>query len=182
MPAATVPPPVPAPAAAPPVPAAAVPLEAEPFIAEPAAPVRDSADEPFASTPDVDVTPDVEPVGVTGSPVPSEAPIAHEPAASVDTDAPSAGPGPVAEPLSAAEPAPVAGVVLPDDFGRPDRPQALQYTAPTLDAAPGSTSVTTSSGPGGTGVTTGAAQNRNDLCACGSGRKFKRCHGDARNA
>ena len=135
--------------------------------------MRDTAEEPFASTPDVDVAPDVEPVGVAGSPVPSEAPVAHEREVSVDTGTPAA-PTPVADPP--------AGVVLPEDFGRPDRPQALQFTAPTLDTAPGSTSVTTSGGPGGTGVTTGAAQSRNDLCACGSGRKFKRCHGDARNA
>ena len=102
-------------------------------------------------------------VGVTRTPLPSPSP-----------------PPPAAGPAEGPDSAP--GVVLPEDFGRPDRPQALQYTAPTLDAAPGSTGVTTSSGPGGTGVTTGGVQNRNDLCACGSGRKFKRCHGDPRNA
>ena len=85
-------------------------------------------------------------------------------------------------PAAAAEPAVApAAAVLPEDFGRPDRPQALQYTAPTLDAAPSTTGVTTSGGPGGTGVTTGGTQHRNELCSCGSGRKFKRCHGDPRS-
>jgi preprotein translocase subunit SecA len=27
----------------------------------------------------------------------------------------------------------------------------------------------------------GAAPGRNDPCPCGSGRKYKRCHGDPRN-
>ena len=27
-------------------------------------------------------------------------------------------------------------------------------------------------------ATEDAARGRNDLCSCGSGRKFKRCHGD----
>ena len=134
-------------------------------------------------TPDVDVVPGVEPVGVAGSPVPSEAPVADEGEVSRNGEAPpppAPPPAPAAVPAEGLDSAP--GVVLPEDFGRPDRPQALQYTAPTLDAAPGSTGVTTSSGPGGTGVTTGGVQSRNDLCACGSGRKFKRCHGNPRNA
>jgi len=117
------------------------------------------------------------PVAVVDEPVPSEAPVAHEEEVSRNGEVPSPA-APAAGP--AESPDSGAGVVLPEDFGRPDRPQALQYTAPTLDAAPGSTGVTTSSGPGGTGVTTGAVQSRNDLCACGSGRKFKRCHGDPR--
>ncbi len=70
--------------------------------------------------------------------------------------------------------------MLPEDFGRPEQPARMEYSGPAYDAAPGSTGVTTSTGPGGTGVTTGQAQSRNDLCACGSGRKYKRCHGDPR--
>jgi preprotein translocase subunit SecA len=31
------------------------------------------------------------------------------------------------------------------------------------------------------GGTDFARVGRNDLCPCGSGRKFKRCHGDPRN-
>jgi preprotein translocase subunit SecA len=71
---------------------------------------------------------------------------------------------------------------LPDDFGRPDRPQQVEYTAPAFDSAPGSTSVERTSGAA---VAAGAQavvepQNRNDPCSCGSGRKYKRCHGASR--
>jgi len=87
---------------------------------------------------------------------------------------------------AAAEPAPAADAapdvqapsnVLPDGFGRPERPAQLQYSGPEYDAAPGSTGVTTSS-DAGIGPAGAAAQHRNDMCACGSGRKYKRCHGD----
>ena len=37
----------------------------------------------------------------------------------------------------------------------------------------------TSSGPGGRDDF--AQAGRNDPCPCGSGRKYKRCHGDPRN-
>ena len=89
-------------------------------------------------------------------------------------------PGADADAGAEAVPAPRA---LPDDFGRPDRPQQVEYSAPSLDAAPGTTGVERSSGPAvGTGTSTAAEpQSRNDLCSCGSGRKFKRCHGAARD-
>jgi preprotein translocase subunit SecA len=56
-----------------------------------------------------------------------------------------------------------------------NRPQNLSYTAPTVD------------GEGGVETHTEeaddqyAAVNRNDPCPCGSGKKYKRCHGDPRN-
>ena len=57
----------------------------------------------------------------------------------------------------------------------PRRPQRLQYSAPSVD---GGTHVETSTGPG---VRDDFAQvGRNDPCPCGSGRKYKRCHGDPR--
>jgi preprotein translocase subunit SecA len=65
---------------------------------------------------------------------------------------------------------------VPAGLTPPRRPSQLQYTAPSVD--------------GGTHVehhTEGAADGdfarvgRNDPCPCGSGRKFKRCHGDPRN-
>jgi preprotein translocase subunit SecA len=58
----------------------------------------------------------------------------------------------------------------------PRRAQRLEYSAPSVD--------------GGTHVETSRAAaagdeysrvGRNDPCPCGSGRKFKRCHGDPRN-
>jgi preprotein translocase subunit SecA len=113
-----------------------------------------------------------EPVGVAGSPVPSAAPVSEaDPLSVAEPETPAVPASPAQDPV---------GASLPDDFGRPEQPQQLQYTAPSFDAAPGSTGVTRSTGAGGTGVQTGAPQNRNDDCACGSGRKYKRCHGDPR--
>ncbi len=135
-----------------------------------------------------------EPAGVAGSPVPSEAPVGSvdEPSSAVEIPAPApAAPSP--SPDSALGGTSLAGAtaggsVLPDDFGRPERPQQVEYTGPALDAAPGSTGVERSSGPAtsalaGQGPKPGSStgqQSRNELCACGSGRKYKRCHGDPR--
>jgi len=86
---------------------------------------------------------------------PAGAPAASAPAASV--------------PAASAPAAPVpAGLA-------PRRPQRLQYTAPSVD---GGTHVETSRGPGPDHDF--ARVGRNDPCPCGSGRKFKRCHGDPR--
>ncbi len=77
----------------------------------------------------------------------------------------------------AAQPAP--RVPLAKGFDGGARPQALTYTAPTVDgdgavvSAQGGTDL-------GDGVidATGGKPGRNDPCPCGSGRKYKRCHGD----
>ncbi len=55
----------------------------------------------------------------------------------------------------------------------PSRPQRLAYSAPTLDGAEGAQQVLADADDEYAGV------NRNDPCPCGSGRKYKRCHGDA---
>jgi preprotein translocase subunit SecA len=59
---------------------------------------------------------------------------------------------------------------------RPKQPGRLQYSAPSADA------------PGQVEQRADRAQEddfsrvgRNDMCPCGSGRKYKRCHGDPRN-
>jgi preprotein translocase subunit SecA len=66
------------------------------------------------------------------------------------------------------------GAPVPAGFGQ-RRPQRLQYQGPSVD---GGTHVETSTGPG---VRDDFAQvGRNDPCPCGSGRKYKRCHGDPR--
>ena len=57
----------------------------------------------------------------------------------------------------------------------PRRAQQLQYSAPSLD---GGARVETSQGPAVDDAF--ARAGRNDPCPCGSGRKFKRCHGDPR--
>ncbi len=88
---------------------------------------------------------------------------------------------PAAPPTPAPPTVPVSRTVLPEGFGRSERPATLQYTAPSLDAAPGSTGSTTTTDSEKPSAT-GASQSRNSMCACGSGRKYKRCHGDPRNS
>ncbi|MGD0554534.1 MAG: preprotein translocase subunit SecA [Streptosporangiaceae bacterium] len=63
--------------------------------------------------------------------------------------------------------------VLPAAFGQPRRPQQVSYSAPSLD---GDELVETHT----EGEDAFAHAGRNDPCPCGSGRKFKRCHGDPR--
>ena len=65
--------------------------------------------------------------------------------------------------------------MLPTRLG-PRRSGALQYTAPSVD---GGTHV--ESHVEGTPTGDFANVGRNDPCPCGSGRKYKRCHGDPRN-
>jgi len=63
--------------------------------------------------------------------------------------------------------------VLPAAFGQPRRPQQVSYSAPSLD---GDELVETHT----EGEDAFERVGRNDPCPCGSGRKFKRCHGDPR--
>ncbi|MFN8183219.1 MAG: preprotein translocase subunit SecA [Candidatus Nanopelagicales bacterium] len=74
-----------------------------------------------------------------------------------------------------------------------ERPREVQYSAPTLDedvpahVQRGTLDGGTGSGPNGSRNlrdTDPRFQNvsRNALCPCGSGKKFKRCHGDPRHA
>jgi len=65
------------------------------------------------------------------------------------------------------------GRVVPEVAGLgPRRPDHLQYTAPS---ELGDATVV-----GGNGSDEFAGVGRNELCPCGSGKKFKRCHGDPR--
>ncbi|MBW8484552.1 preprotein translocase subunit SecA [Actinomadura parmotrematis] len=54
----------------------------------------------------------------------------------------------------------------------PQRPKKLDYSAPTVDGDGGVEHHTEEAADEYAGV------NRNDPCPCGSGKKFKRCHGD----
>ena len=108
-------------------------------------------------------------IGVAGEPVPSAAPAAftdgvESQAANGETD-------------DRQRVADVLGQVI----GAPKRPANLSYSAPTVDGEGG---VTRTSGPATGGGSGGGFANvsRNAPCPCGSGRKFKRCHGapDAR--
>jgi len=71
---------------------------------------------------------------------------------------------------------PAGGQPAPIPAGlAPRRAQRLQYSAPSVD---GGTHVETSRGKAA--ADDYAHVGRNDPCPCGSGRKFKRCHGDPR--
>jgi preprotein translocase subunit SecA len=58
----------------------------------------------------------------------------------------------------------------------PRRPTALQYTAPDIDAAGGLSQSVARTGP--IIDPEFGEVSKNALCPCGSGRKYKRCHGD----
>ena len=89
-------------------------------------------------------------------------------------------PAAAAEPAAPAAPAAAAaptGAVIPEGFGRPDRPAQLQYSAPNAEGG-----VTTSGTVDPlTGQVSTGGPSRNAPCPCGSGKKYKRCHGDPRN-
>ncbi|HET7326177.1 MAG TPA: preprotein translocase subunit SecA [Nocardioidaceae bacterium] len=71
----------------------------------------------------------------------------------------------------------------------PKQPQQLAYTAPSVDGDEDVQSRTERSGSGstrGSAASSGeleyAGTPRNAACPCGSGKKYKRCHGDPANA
>jgi preprotein translocase subunit SecA len=59
--------------------------------------------------------------------------------------------------------------------GQQSRPSRLEYSSPTIDGEAGVQHRSDSAGGDDF-----ARVGRNDLCPCGSGRKYKRCHGDPR--
>ena len=114
-------------------------------------------------------------VGVAAEPVASGAPAAFVEDSST-----------AVEPVTSEAHRQVAEVLSPG-LGTPRRPSRLQYSAPTVDGEAG---VAKSAGPmSATAVGEGARPGqvvgsdtpRNAPCPCGSGKKFKRCHGDPRN-
>ncbi|WP_395104624.1 SEC-C metal-binding domain-containing protein [Actinomadura sp. SCN-SB] len=58
---------------------------------------------------------------------------------------------------------------------KPKRAKKLDYSAPTVDGEGGVEHHSEDAKDEYAGV------SRNDPCPCGSGKKFKRCHGDPRN-
>jgi preprotein translocase subunit SecA len=114
--------------------------------------------------------PEPEP-GLAQSPVPSEAPAAFTESVASQQPAESEAP-PQSEHERVAN---VLGQVL----GQPNRPAGLQYSAPTVDGEGGvqrsAGAVVRSDGSSDTAQFGDIA--RNAPCPCGSGRKFKRCHG-----
>jgi len=110
--------------------------------------------------------------GLAGAPVPSQAPAAFVQEQSLEVEQEGA-----PEPATA-DTGGELGSVLPEGFGWPERPAQLQYTAPTAEG--GVQTTRTGSALDGV-VRTDGEQSRNALCACGSGKKYKRCHGDPRH-
>jgi len=114
-------------------------------------------------------------VGVSAEPVPSGAPAAFVTEPSTE-----------AEPV-APEPHRQVTEVLSPGLGTPRRPSRLQYSAPTVDgeggvARSGGPMSPTAVGEGAhPGQAVGSDTPRNAPCPCGSGKKYKRCHGDPRN-
>jgi preprotein translocase subunit SecA len=66
--------------------------------------------------------------------------------------------------------------VVAPGLSRPQRPSRLSYSAPSADGG-GQVEQRTESADGGKFAKVG----RNAPCPCGSGRKYKLCHGDPRN-
>jgi preprotein translocase subunit SecA len=68
-----------------------------------------------------------------------------------------------------------APAILAKGLEKPKRPKKLEYSAPTVDGDGGVEHHSEDAEDEYAGV------SRNDPCPCGSGKKFKRCHGDPRN-
>jgi preprotein translocase subunit SecA len=86
---------------------------------------------------------------------------------------------PVTEDPSGAQPAGVAlngehPTVVAKGLSQPSRPKGLTYTAPSADGDASLSSTTVEV----TSEESYAGTPRNAPCPCGSGRKYKRCHGD----
>ncbi|MBD0293318.1 MAG: preprotein translocase subunit SecA [Jiangellaceae bacterium] len=92
---------------------------------------------------------------------------------------------PAGEPAAAATRPPV---VVAKGLVEARRPQQLQYIAPTVDGGSGveqrverSTNGARTDGAGTATAAEFADVARNAPCPCGSGKKFKRCHGDPKH-
>jgi preprotein translocase subunit SecA len=76
-----------------------------------------------------------------------------------------------------AAPEPAASALPAVLGGTPRRPAELQYTGPAEDGGTTTRRTGTASGDGGRAPRGAAAPSRNSPCPCGSGRKYKHCHG-----
>jgi len=141
----------------------------------PAGPAADATPLPVSpsgpAVPAADVSPEQVPFAAAVQPV------VLDDALATATPTPSAAP----DPLPGGSGSPPLASGLPADFGRPDRPRDLQYTAPTAEGGVSTTGGPVSRGSDAlTGQVRTAGTSRNAPCPCGSGKKYKRCHGDPR--
>jgi preprotein translocase subunit SecA len=117
--------------------------------------------------------------GRSGQPGPSPRPGRHSRTGSQARSGAQAGPGGESRPGaqgSPDDPAVPAGLAA-RGLDRPQRRGRLQYTAPSDD---GSGQAQQRSAPSSGGADY-AKVGRNAPCPCGSGKKYKLCHGDPRN-
>jgi preprotein translocase subunit SecA len=70
--------------------------------------------------------------------------------------------------------------IIAKGLGAPARPARLQYSAPSVDDA-GGVSRSDEGSSSSAGADPYPDTPRNAACPCGSGRKYKRCHGDPRH-
>jgi preprotein translocase subunit SecA len=80
------------------------------------------------------------------------------------------------EPPAAADPTAGSPSVVAPGLSRPQQPSRLSYSAPTVDGEAQVERRTDAAAGGEFGKV-----GRNAPCPCGSGRKYKLCHGDPRN-
>ncbi len=100
------------------------------------------------------------------------------PPTETDGEAPVAVAAPAEAPVAADHPQVVAR-----GLSAPQRPARLSYSAPTVDGEGGVVQRNESAARRNGGASAGADTDfsgtaRNAMCPCGSGRKYKRCHGD----
>ena len=81
-----------------------------------------------------------------------------------------------AQPPVDGRPAADTPAVVTPGLSQPERPGRLSYSAPTVDGEAQVQRRTESAAGGEFGKV-----GRNAPCPCGSGRKYKLCHGDPRN-
>ncbi len=141
--------------------------------------MAEDADGAVSAGPVISMTQSAPPVAGPPAARPIAAPMAAQPAAAqprrVANPAARQAARPAAQAAAAASEANLpAG--LAKGLARPQRAASLSYSAPSEDATGTATHSTGSAG--------GAAYanvGRNAPCPCGSGKKFKQCHGDPRN-
>jgi preprotein translocase subunit SecA len=108
-----------------------------------------------------------------------------QPAAGASAGAAAAGGRSAARALAGAGMAARSPSIVAKGLTQPRRPSRLEYSAPTVDGGGGNATETRAAQRSGTVVeATTAADHpewgqvaKNAPCPCGSGRKFKRCHG-----
>ncbi len=71
--------------------------------------------------------------------------------------------------------------IVAKGLGQPRRPAQLQYTAPTVDGEGGVQVRAEDNAPGGVQDAEYPGTPKNASCPCGSGKKYKRCHGAMAN-